>query len=568
MPDQVFNVIDQAVFNSSSNIPQVDIIDVAKREIGYQADAQNRTKYSEWYGMNGAPWCQMFVSWCAYQASVSTDIVPRTASTTEGMNWFVKKQLFRYKGSYTPDRGDLIYFKSAGASHVGLVEYSDGARVYTIEGNNANAVRRSNYSLEDKTITGYGVPEYKVLNKSESIRKSTYTKQTAGNKQSTPQTPTQTVSGTVGTKIKKKKTTEIKKTSKEELAYLKRVLTKHPATKQSPIKGKVVLTNNRGDCSLNVIISTGKKVFTVPVINGAKLVYERKCAPGKFTFSAVLDKRYLAQEGNAVLVILNNRKIFYGFIFKISMQKDNIVSYTVYDQIRYLKNSDIFVYKKKTADDLIRLIAKRFGLQTGKLDKCKYVIKKATVEDATMIDTIQDAIDKEMMEVYQLYVLWDDIGKLRLTNVKNMKVNDCLIDADTAEDYEFSSSIDQDVYNQIKLYYVNKKKGKYETYIARDKNSINKWGLLQKTEQVAAKDSAKMKAEAYLKLYNKETRTLRFSGVIGNANVRGGSMIPVVFNVYDTKIATYMLVDKVTHTFENGRHYMDLNVSGGDFDSQ
>ena len=51
-----------------------DIIDIASKEVGYKAYGGNKTKYSAWYGMNGAAWCHMFASWCANQADISTSI--------------------------------------------------------------------------------------------------------------------------------------------------------------------------------------------------------------------------------------------------------------------------------------------------------------------------------------------------------------------------------------------------------------------------------------------------------------------------------------------------------------
>lgn len=65
-----------------------DIVDVAIGEIGYREQGNNRTKYGEYIGANGAAWCHSFVSWCAHEAGVSTSVVPKTASTTYGMQWF------------------------------------------------------------------------------------------------------------------------------------------------------------------------------------------------------------------------------------------------------------------------------------------------------------------------------------------------------------------------------------------------------------------------------------------------------------------------------------------------
>ena len=65
-----------------------DIVDVALGQIGYREQGNNRTKYGEWFGMNGAAWCHMFVSWCANQAGVPASVVPKTAFTDSGMAWF------------------------------------------------------------------------------------------------------------------------------------------------------------------------------------------------------------------------------------------------------------------------------------------------------------------------------------------------------------------------------------------------------------------------------------------------------------------------------------------------
>ena len=134
-----------------------DIVDVAIGEIGYREQGKNRTKYGAWYGMNGAAWCHMFVSWCASQAGVPASVVPKTSLCSSGMSWFQKKGLFKYKGKYTPKRGDIIYFKSAGASHVGIVERCSGNTVHTIEGNTSDKVARRSYPLEaakEETCSG------------------------------------------------------------------------------------------------------------------------------------------------------------------------------------------------------------------------------------------------------------------------------------------------------------------------------------------------------------------------------------------------------------------------------
>lgn len=43
----------------------VSIVELAINQIGHKEDPpdSNKTMYGEWFGMNGVPWCAIFVSW-------------------------------------------------------------------------------------------------------------------------------------------------------------------------------------------------------------------------------------------------------------------------------------------------------------------------------------------------------------------------------------------------------------------------------------------------------------------------------------------------------------------------
>ena len=505
-----------------------DIVDVAIGEIGYKEEGNNRTKYGAWYGMNGAAWCHMFDSWCANQAGVSTSSIPKTASTSSGMAWFQQKGIFKYKGKYTPKRGDIVYFKT-GRSHVGIVEKVSGGTLHTVEGNTSDKVARKMYSLSNGTITGYGVPQYTTLN-------------TSGSSSSNSSNST---------------------ASATELAYLRKIL-RNKNTTSTFISGTANETNRIPNGEVEVLITNGTNSFTVPVQDGMKIVWERTGTPGKLTFEAKYEKKFKVAEGNSVLVIVDGTIFFYGFIFTQQMSKNGIVSYTAYDQLRYLKNKDTMIYKKKTANQVIKTIAEKFNLNCGKLADTVY--RMSAIEDnETLFDIIQNILDETLLVKNKVYVLYDKAGKLRLSDISDMKVNACLVDEETGEDFTYKTSIDSDVYNQIKLVYENKEKGSYDLYVSRHSKNINKWGMLQYTEKIDDPDVGKLKSQALLKLYNQKQRTLTITGVIGNIKIRAGSLIPVILKLMDIKIANYMLVEKVTHTFKNRQHSMDLVLSGGDF---
>ena len=137
-----------------------DIIGVAKTQLGYKEGANNATKYGTWYGLPNQPWCAMFISWCARQAGISTDILKNSAVAAPDAKYF---NIPYYDGaSYTPKKGDLFFTKSW--SHVGLVYYVDGSYFYTIEGNSNTTGSSEGTSVvtNRRKISNFyfGVPKY------------------------------------------------------------------------------------------------------------------------------------------------------------------------------------------------------------------------------------------------------------------------------------------------------------------------------------------------------------------------------------------------------------------------
>lgn len=146
-----------------------DILAIAATQVGYKEGANNETKFGAWYPMNYNPWCAMFVSWCAEQAGIAKNVIPKHASCDVGMNWFKSKNKWEnsayHGGSYIPKAGDIIYFGVIGDSnHVGIVRYSANGYVYTVEGNASDMVINKSYPLSSEKILGYGLPAYSIKN--------------------------------------------------------------------------------------------------------------------------------------------------------------------------------------------------------------------------------------------------------------------------------------------------------------------------------------------------------------------------------------------------------------------
>lgn len=509
-----------------------DLIDIASKEIGYKESAGNQTKYGAFTGTNGLAWCHAFVSWCANQAKISTRIVPKTASTTYGMNWYKSKNRFQEKLRYTPSRNDLIYFKSDGASHVGIVEKVEGSTVYTIEGNTSDKVARRSYPLTYHTITGYGQVNKYITN-----------------------------SNTANSSTKKTNN----RTGSEEIDYLKKMLAKNEKSEEVEKKTfeiKSISANNNFEVTL--FFTHKKKSWNLPVQNGLKITLERKGSPGKMEFTTIADKKHKMYCGDSVNFLVDGKPFFYGYIFTLKPSADGTISVIAYDQLRYFKNKDAIFYKKKTATKVLKQIANTYKLKVGKLENTKQLVSRNEL-GATLFDIMENCLAETLQGKGKIYTLYDDYGKLMLR--QPWKVN-ILIDEETGQGYDYSCSIDGEVYNQIKLVYENKKKKTLDTYVAKSTKNINKWGVLQMYDKLDSPKGAKLKAKVLLQMYNKQSRTLSINGAFGSIQVRAGCLLPVIMDLYDKKVSSYMLVDRVVHNFENGLHTMDLDLSGGGFDGK
>lgn len=115
-----------------------DILSIARAELGYTESPQgsNRTKYGKWFGMDGNPWCMMFVQWCFAQAGAA-DLLPNTTTASCGTMMRAAQAAGCWvTGDYKP--GDVVIYDFPGGAatdHTGIVEQNAGGGVMAIEGN-------------------------------------------------------------------------------------------------------------------------------------------------------------------------------------------------------------------------------------------------------------------------------------------------------------------------------------------------------------------------------------------------------------------------------------------------
>lgn len=302
------------------------------------------------------------------------------------------------------------------------------------------------------------------------------------------------------------------------------------------------------------------------VVEDVTIEWERRGQPGKLAFDVVKTDGLSFEEGDPCRFSVNGAPMFYGFVFEKSCKGNNpnVIKVTVYDQLYYLKNKDTYVYANKTATEVVKMIAEDFQLNVGTLENTGFVIENRVEDNQTLFDIIQTALDETLMASTQMYVLYDEAGKLTLRNIANMKLG-MLVDEDTAGNYDYKSSVTGQTYNKIKLVYENTDTGTRELYIAQDGSHINQWGVLQYFEKLDDATNAKSMADALLNLYNTKTRTLKLQDVLGDPRVRAGTLLVVMLGLGDINVSNYLMVEQCKHTFRNGQHLMELKMRGGTF---
>lgn len=116
------------------------IVDNAVKEIGEKESPKNsnKTKYGKWFGLDGYPWCAMFVSYVYAMAGSPLPNIGFTkgfAGCQTAYSYFKKKKWF----TNNPTAGDIVLFDWNGDgryNHTGIfVKWIDANHFETIEGN-------------------------------------------------------------------------------------------------------------------------------------------------------------------------------------------------------------------------------------------------------------------------------------------------------------------------------------------------------------------------------------------------------------------------------------------------
>ena len=135
------------------------VLEVARGELGTREQGDNRTRYGRWFGMDGQPWCAMFVSWAFAKAGHP---LPALQSPKGFAGVRAGAEALREKGLLLerPRVGSIWLHRGATwqSDHTGIVTavHADGS-FSTVEGNASDRVlERRHPASEVRSSYGFG----------------------------------------------------------------------------------------------------------------------------------------------------------------------------------------------------------------------------------------------------------------------------------------------------------------------------------------------------------------------------------------------------------------------------
>ena len=286
----------------------------------------------------------------------------------------------------------------------------------------------------------------------------------------------------------------------------------------------------------------------------------RTGSPGKLTTTLTQIESITVNNGDVLRLSEDGKLQFYGYIFTISRNRWGEVDITAYDRLRYLKANASYAFYNMSPEAIISQIAGDLQVPVSTLDPTGYILPSLVESDQSCLDMISDVVQKALLGTGKVYVFFDDGNGLSLREAGNMITDVVLGDKSLVTEYTATEDIDSQTYNSIKLARPNEETGGADVVIVQDSQNIGQWGFLQLYQTVdSALNTAQMtaQAQATLEYYNRELKSLKISA-LGVPSLRAGQMI--LANIERINLKQYLLLDKVSHTWESDIHTMEIEA--------
>ena len=264
------------------------------------------------------------------------------------------------------------------------------------------------------------------------------------------------------------------------------------------------------------------------------------------------------EEGWQCIFRWDGAELFRGIFMTQGTTQNKTGKYKAYDNGIYLSNNrGTFVYESKTASQIFVDVCSRFGIPTGTVANCSYVIPDHIKKKATGWDTVEDALSLEFDNTGVRFFVVSEGGVMSLKKRRENILQWVLETGTNITSYSFNKSI-ENVKTRIKLL------SSEGTVLAeaRDPNLEAKIGIMQEVETPdETLNSAQLAALAESMLAEKKqaSKTLSLNNLLGIPDVISGVGTYII--IPHIGISRTLYVDSDTHTFKDNLHTMSLQMS-------
>ena len=308
---------------------------------------------------------------------------------------------------------------------------------------------------------------------------------------------------------------------------------------------------------------TGKIWDVANCTQTASWTTNRTGSPGTFKFTVNKAGDLSFVEGDIVRFTVDGQLQFYGWVFTKTKDRWGVIDVVCYDRLRYFKNSASYAFYDMTAGDILKQMAADMQIDVGAIADTGYKLPSLIEQDQSCFDIAEAAIQQTLLNTGTMYVMYDDGNGIALQEPANMISDTIIGEKSLLTDYSYKTDIDSQTYNSVKLSRPNEQTGKKEIFIAQDSANIAQWGLLQIYQSVdSAMNDAQATAQSIemLSYYNARLRTLKVES-LGVPGLRAGQLVRMyVSGLGDIDLNQYVLLEKVTHTWENDDHTMEFET--------
>lgn len=264
--------------------------------------------------------------------------------------------------------------------------------------------------------------------------------------------------------------------------------------------------------------------------------------------------------GSVISFVADGTGIFFGYVFKIGVDAEKTYKITAYDQLRYFKNSEVYVTKDLTASEIFGKVCYDNELKYKIKVPSNYIPSPYLHDNKTLYEICNRG--RKLANIYEKkqFYITDEFGILTWSELRSEFTNIIIGEKSLLTDYQYEKGIDDDTYNQIKIYRENQDTGKRDVWIAKDSNNIKKWGklqLLQKAEDNETTASIQETLMNYLKVKNREQETLKLNA-LGVNELQAGKGFTFVLD--SENISQKMWIVSSTHNYNRDTHTMELEV--------